>query len=314
MVSCAAVFAMKYTLEQKIFMYDRYIRHKSFVECCVAFIQKYPGVKLPRKSLVRRLVKNFRETGSLLDKTDEVDKGQSKSPVRSKLQTIHKTSRPIAAQLKRSNGPVTRAVTREVLVSASDTETHQEAVPFTFVGIKDEVENDMDTADLESDSDSDMQEPCDETQLVSVKEEPPDTSSSESSDSDSSDSDFKEEVEEDVEGDGGSDSDVQGHHSEARLVTVKGEPPDRSSSDSSDGESRQEPFACINIKQEIEDDVYVNGVQSDLDGTEHCHSEAVMVSTAASGRKTRKNKRMQQQDMFTSVKVECVLEDEEAAK
>jgi hypothetical protein len=58
----------------------------------------------------------------------------------------------------------------------------------------------------------------------------------------------------------------------------------------------------------LQDDVYVNGVQSDVDGTEHCHSEAVMVSTATSGRKTRKNKRMQQQDMFTSVKVECVLE------
>jgi len=117
-VSGAEVLAMKYTLEQKIFMYDRYIRHKSFVECCVAFIQKYPGVKLPRKSLVRRLVKNFRETGSLLDKTDEVDKSQIRGPVRSKLQTINKTSRPITSQLKRSNGPVTRAVTREVLVSS----------------------------------------------------------------------------------------------------------------------------------------------------------------------------------------------------
>lgn len=53
----------------------------------------------------------------------------------------------------------------------------------------------MDIADLESGSDSDTREPCDETQLVSVKEEPPDTSSSESSDSDSSGSDFKQEVE-----------------------------------------------------------------------------------------------------------------------
>jgi len=122
-VSGAAVLAMKYTLEQKIFMYDRYIRHKSFVECCVAFIQKYPGVKLPRKSLVRRLVKNFRETGSLLDKTDEVDKAQIRGPVRSKLQTINKNSRPITSQLKRSNGPVTRAVTREVLVSVYRTIT-----------------------------------------------------------------------------------------------------------------------------------------------------------------------------------------------
>jgi hypothetical protein len=48
----------------------------------------------------------------------------------------------------------------------------------------------MDTVDLESDSDSDTQEPSDDTQLMSVKGEPLDTSSSELSDSD-----FKKEVE-----------------------------------------------------------------------------------------------------------------------
>lgn len=167
---------------------------------------------------------------------------------------------------------------------------------------------------MESGSDSDMQEACDETQLVSVKEEPPDTSSSESSDSDSSDSDFKPEVGEDMEGDGDSGSDVQERSGETGLVTVKDEPPDRSSSESSDGESRQEPFACINIKQEVEDDAYVNGVRSDVEGTEHCHSETLQVLTAASGRETHKNEGTQQQDVFSSVKVECVLQDEEAAK
>jgi hypothetical protein len=55
-----------------------------------------------------------------------------------------------------------------------------------------------------------------------------------------------------MEGDGDSGSDVQGLGGETGLVTVKGEPPDRSSSESSDGESGQEPFACVNIKQEIE--------------------------------------------------------------
>jgi hypothetical protein len=48
----------------------------------------------------------------------------------------------------------------------------------------------MDIIDLESDSDSNMQEPCDDTQQTSLKEEPPDTSSSEMSDSD-----FKKELE-----------------------------------------------------------------------------------------------------------------------
>jgi hypothetical protein len=48
-------------------------------------------------------------------------------------------------------------------------------------------------------------------------------------------------------------------------------------------------------------------VRSDVDGTERRHSEAVRVLTAASGREMRKNEGMQQQDVFTSVKVECVL-------
>jgi hypothetical protein len=58
----------------------------------------------------------------------------------------------------------------------------------------------------------------------------------------------------------------------------------------------------------FQDDAYVNGVRSDVRGTEHCHSEAAHVLTAPSGRETRKNEGVQQQDVFTSVKVECVLQ------
>jgi hypothetical protein len=50
----------------------------------------------------------------------------------------------------------------------------------------------------------------------------------------------------------GSGSDVQLCHDEAGLVTVKMELPDRSRSESSYGESGQEPFTCVNIKQEVE--------------------------------------------------------------
>jgi hypothetical protein len=55
-----------------------------------------------------------------------------------------------------------------------------------------------------------------------------------------------------MEGDEDSGSDVEGQGGATGRVTVKGEPPDRSSSESSDGESGQEPFARVNIKQEIE--------------------------------------------------------------
>jgi len=50
----------------------------------------------------------------------------------------------------------------------------------------------------------------------------------------------------------GSGNDVQVRCDEAGLVTVKKQLPDRPSSESSDDESGQEPFTCVNIKQEIE--------------------------------------------------------------
>jgi hypothetical protein len=107
------ISSMRYTLEQRIFMYEKYIKHKSFVKCCVAFLQKYPGVRLPRKSMVRKLVTKFRKTGSLLDETEDIDKMQRKSLPQNKLQTSYKTAPPVSGHC-RSGGPITRAVTRDV--------------------------------------------------------------------------------------------------------------------------------------------------------------------------------------------------------
>jgi hypothetical protein len=50
----------------------------------------------------------------------------------------------------------------------------------------------------------------------------------------------------------GSGSDVQVCSDDAGLVTVKMELPERSRSESSEGESGQEPFTCLNIKREVE--------------------------------------------------------------
>jgi hypothetical protein len=115
-------FIMKYTLEQRVFMLEKYLKYKSFPEFCVSFVQKFPDVKLPRKSLVRRLVTKFRETGSLLDETEEIGKGRSKGLIRNKLQAIPKTSRPLTAQSK-SNGPVASVRRRDIFVSLRRTIT-----------------------------------------------------------------------------------------------------------------------------------------------------------------------------------------------
>jgi hypothetical protein len=58
----------------------------------------------------------------------------------------------------------------------------------------------------------------------------------------------------------------------------------------------------------FQDEAYVNGVRSDVDSRARCRSEAVQVLTAARGRGKRRNAGVQQQDMLTSVKVECVLQ------
>jgi len=103
-------------------MLEKYIKYKSFPEFCVAFVQKYPDVKLPRKSLVRRLVAKFRETGSLLDESEEIGKGRSKGLIRNKVQAIPKTSRPLTT-LRKSNGPVARNRKQDMFVSLHWTNT-----------------------------------------------------------------------------------------------------------------------------------------------------------------------------------------------
>jgi hypothetical protein len=59
---------VKYTLEQRIFLYDSYVKKKSYESCKRKFRRRYPGVRIPASSTILRLVKKVRSTGSLLDK------------------------------------------------------------------------------------------------------------------------------------------------------------------------------------------------------------------------------------------------------
>jgi inhibitor of nuclear factor kappa-B kinase subunit alpha len=59
---------MKYTLEQRIFLYDSYVKRKSYKSCKRRFLRKYPGVRVPASSTIFKLVKKVRSTGSVLDK------------------------------------------------------------------------------------------------------------------------------------------------------------------------------------------------------------------------------------------------------
>jgi hypothetical protein len=59
---------VKYTLEQRIFLYDSYVKKKSYKSCKRRFRRRYPGDRIPASSTILRLVKKVRLTGSFLDK------------------------------------------------------------------------------------------------------------------------------------------------------------------------------------------------------------------------------------------------------
>jgi hypothetical protein len=58
---------VKYTLEQQIFLYDSYVKKKSY-KSCKRFRRRYPGVCIPVSSTILGLVKKVRSTGAFLDK------------------------------------------------------------------------------------------------------------------------------------------------------------------------------------------------------------------------------------------------------
>jgi hypothetical protein len=59
---------VKYTLEQRIFLYASYVKKKFYESCKRRFRCRYPGVRIPAASAILRLVKKVRSTGSFLDK------------------------------------------------------------------------------------------------------------------------------------------------------------------------------------------------------------------------------------------------------
>ncbi|XP_069683645.1 uncharacterized protein [Periplaneta americana] len=62
----------KYTLQQRIFMYDLYVITSSCREVRQRFLTEFPEVRLPSREAVRKLVNKLRETGSILDKKRRV--------------------------------------------------------------------------------------------------------------------------------------------------------------------------------------------------------------------------------------------------
>ena len=59
---------MKYSVTQRVFIVDTYIKKRSYKKCRSKFRTRFPGGSVPSKSTIHRLVSKFRATGSVMDK------------------------------------------------------------------------------------------------------------------------------------------------------------------------------------------------------------------------------------------------------
>ena len=57
---------MQYNVSQRVFIVNTYLRKKSYKKCRSKFRSRFPGVSVPSKSTIHRLVSKFRETGSVI--------------------------------------------------------------------------------------------------------------------------------------------------------------------------------------------------------------------------------------------------------
>jgi hypothetical protein len=54
-------------MEECVFILENYLKKISYVHCRQSFVEKF-GRQAPVKSAIAKMIKKFRETGSLLDK------------------------------------------------------------------------------------------------------------------------------------------------------------------------------------------------------------------------------------------------------
>jgi hypothetical protein len=59
---------VKYTLDQRVLLYDTYMKNISYKSCKRRFCHKHPGEKVAASSTTFELVKKVRSTGSFLHK------------------------------------------------------------------------------------------------------------------------------------------------------------------------------------------------------------------------------------------------------
>jgi hypothetical protein len=59
---------VRYAVEQRVFLYDSYVKCGSARKCRRKFCRKFPGVTIPSTTGIHKLIYKVRSTGSVLDK------------------------------------------------------------------------------------------------------------------------------------------------------------------------------------------------------------------------------------------------------
>jgi transposase len=59
---------VRYSLEQRVFLYDTYLKYGSGGKCCRKFRRKFHDERVPSRRTINNLVNKLRTTGLLIDK------------------------------------------------------------------------------------------------------------------------------------------------------------------------------------------------------------------------------------------------------
>jgi hypothetical protein len=93
---------MRLTVEERVFILDSYLKTMSYVHCRQSFLKKIRR-QAPVKNAIAKMIKKFRETGSLLDKNLNRQKSELTPGILQDIQTAitrspHKSLRKLSAQ------------------------------------------------------------------------------------------------------------------------------------------------------------------------------------------------------------------------
>jgi hypothetical protein len=93
---------MRLTVEERVFILESYLKTMSYAHCRQSFFEKF-RIQAPVKSAVVKMIKKFRETGSLSDKNRNRQKSVLTPGILQDVQTAitrspHKSLRKLSAQ------------------------------------------------------------------------------------------------------------------------------------------------------------------------------------------------------------------------